>query len=536
MKKGKNILTGFLLVFLIAAVITTALVAGYKFVTLTNKDAEEKFKEIAKKVDDKSEEQLGIDVSSLLEEEVEEPFVYSDQNTRTYDGKKLYESYGYIFNDSGEVLKDFYDEERYSLNMEFDVDRKYGVFVLDRQCFLVNSDLEVTVIADRCDGVKICYEGTYICFEATDGIYLYNIETAEKTLISKDGMYPCVSPDGRTVSYFRSKGYSSNKVEMCISSLGRQEEIIDSVDGYGIMRAVSNDGNTVYYEKVIDRGARSLRCYHNGNIKELKKGLTDNCYFDRGCKTILFCKDDSTYFYDPDLQKVKIVIKYDPINSLDIFASYCDYKTNYNNNTIIDTDCFSDVIILKTDNAIYGLKGHIPEPAKLSDERYRSRTLMTKEGPTCIYDTSEGNLIMAVYKDGKVESRVILDGLRIYSSYVMNNDFTEGWCSSLRYGTESKFSHSIARFKPDESPIEVAGLGDEKVDEMTWDPLFERVYYSVDKSLYCFNPDNGETNFLISNCRLWQYNLKPDEPIELRDEDGYLCIIINNKIYKCREW
>ena len=91
MKKGKNILTGVVIVILLAAIMTTALVAGYKFVTFINRDTEEKFHEVAEKANDTSKDKLGFDFLSLVgkEEKEELRFEYDVQNTRTYTGKKI---------------------------------------------------------------------------------------------------------------------------------------------------------------------------------------------------------------------------------------------------------------------------------------------------------------------------------------------------------------------------------------------------------------------------------------------------------------
>ena len=66
MKKGKGLLTGLLLVLVMAAIITGSLVAGYKFITTINKDAKRRFEEVSKNIESASKEKLGISLDQHL--------------------------------------------------------------------------------------------------------------------------------------------------------------------------------------------------------------------------------------------------------------------------------------------------------------------------------------------------------------------------------------------------------------------------------------------------------------------------------------
>ena len=65
---------GFLMVVLIVAIITAALVAGYRFLRYTNREA-------AQKIDDAARNAFGAEL---------EPYEYKEQSSRTYTGKRLY--------------------------------------------------------------------------------------------------------------------------------------------------------------------------------------------------------------------------------------------------------------------------------------------------------------------------------------------------------------------------------------------------------------------------------------------------------------
>lgn len=547
MKKGKSLLTRLGIMALMAAIIIGALVAGYKFVAYTNKDAEEKFIEVAKQVDDAAEDKLGIDVSPIVEVmeengDEDEYFVYRDRSSRTYSGKRLYEKYGYIYNDTGEVLEVFAEDTELGLLMSFDIDRKYGVFVKDGKCYLVSADLEYLVISDDCDSANICYEGTYVCLETSTGIYLYNIETGEKRMVASEGGDACISPDGRTVFFEKSLSDIGLNYELYVAGIDRDTVLVDSNEGSCNARAVSNDGNTLFYNMDDDQSKSVLYCMHDGKKNRVMKEENDGYYyFDRDNRTVLLKYNRSAYHYNSEKDRLRKLVEEESVNSVDVFGSYCYYSDACSEDYFIDTDRLSDVIMLQTEKAIYCLEGTTPKTVKLSDYCKGPKTAMTTDGPVCFVLEGFGELVKYVYRNGVVE-RIVVNKLVLADEYILNNDLSKGWFCGRAYVDEklgyfiAEFDTDIINYKfanytyPDYSII--GAIDVENIENILWDSMFEKCYIVADRILYSVDLKDGTISPLRVSCAYKDYKRELTDPLEFyNSRDTY--ILINNELYKC---
>lgn len=526
MKKGKNILTGVVIVILLAAIMTTALVAGYKFVTFINRDTEEKFHEVAEKANDTSKDKLGFDFLSLVgkEEKEELRFEYDVQNTRTYTGKKIYEKAGIIYNDSGEYLTDFIQGDGYSIYMITDVDHKYGVFDIDNTSYLVNADLEIMLTLEDCDNILINYEGTFIYYENHEGLFRYNIESGESAKVANRTYNYLMSPDGKTVVFSE---YGIDKSGLYVQGMDGEKRLIDDAKGeYFAVKGVSNDGNTVFYKK-----GNWLYCYHDGKIKKLSNGYIRECLFDRECSQILFRTDKKTYYYKPGDKKARKLVKDDGYGKIDILSPYQDLDTIYLDSRIIDTDCFSDAIIIRALKNTYCFDGYEPETVTLNRGEYVTYAGIYDGTPTCIYNT-DGNLMKSVYRDGTVEKEIIVKDVSMFSDNIaMTDDLSEGIYTVYSGGYDVINGHVITGFDLNgKNGVEIH-TGNHRATSIIWSSVFNRFYYILNDKLYSTNGDGSDNKLIMEHCQYFGYIPNHDSPI-LANDDGVTFLVIGDEILK----
>ena len=241
MKKGKGLLTGILLVLVMAAIITGSLVAGYKFITTINKDAKRRFEEVSKNIESASKEKLGISLDKHLGIDETKLLGYEEKEKRNYQGARIYECNSYIFNDRGDVLTDFFKEDSYGLPIRFDADRKYAVLQDRGDCYLIDSDLNYTRIARDCAYCGINFEGTYAFYTSSSGVCLYEIENKKEIQIDDSGFDACISPNGKMLCYI--KYQSGGDTGIYVAGIDKEPEWIDMTDtGFFHPYAVSDDG------------------------------------------------------------------------------------------------------------------------------------------------------------------------------------------------------------------------------------------------------------------------------------------------------
>ncbi len=554
MRKGKgSLFAGLAMVVAFAALITGSMVAGYRFVTYFNKDTQVKFDEVEQYVEDTAEQELGIDVKGwkaereekkkakqeakkkaeeekkAAEAEKNSPYVYKDQNTRAYDGPRIYESYSYIFNDRGECLTDFYEEGSYGLAITYDVDRKDAALLVDSTLYYINADLEYKMIEEDVDDAGVNYDGGYICFKSRRGVCVYDVAQDQTFVVDAYGNSPCISPDGQTLAFYN---YQDGKKKLYVGGVGKARQQVDEIDGgYYNLHTISNDGKTIFCE-IIKTGNMAFYCINEGDKEKLLGDYVWNCYFDRDCKQVIYERESKYKYYNATLDEEEKLSNKLLSGKLEILGvGYCT-GSYYERDTIIDTDSFADVIMLSTGEGTYCLEGKIPKLVPIRGEGYAPCCGFTEAGPACMY-SSGGELYRVVYENGKVNTQVIpLDEENRY-------DLTKGdTVDELFYVTyevdedSSSYTHYLYYLKVGEQPLRIADLGSDSYGDIKWDKHTKKCYYISDGVLYRCDRDGRNVETLFENCKSLNYEYSDYEPVGFTDIKGDKYIILEGMIYK----
>ena len=511
-----------LLIIVMVAIILVALFGGYKFLRLTNRKAAHRIDKIVNNI-------FGNDRSG--EEPEGESAAYKQQSTRTYEGKKLYQSCGYVYNDSGEMLSDFQEGNEYGLQIAFDVDRKRGVFTDGRRSYIINADLEIEKTIEGCTTIAICYEGDYVAYSASGGLTLYNVKTGEETLISTTGFSPVLSPDGRTVIF---TGFKDWKECIYVANLDKGIREVATVADSSLIKpmAVSNGGETVYYSVIFGEDEGTY-CYHDETITQISKKDPRSSYFDRECKTVLIAEDNEVYYYDTSLKEKKVLVKEGYLRDIYIYGTgYCLTDVNVGNkNHIVDTDRFSDVAVISTGSDIYGLWGDVPNAVVLSDGGVFPRQGITTEGPVCIYK-DKNKLIKSVNVNGEAVKTEIIPDAKDMQSLEMKADMSGGFFVMGDRNDDGEQLYSLFSFNVGEAPVRIVESGSIGIEQVRWDNLYKKCYYICDGNLYSINDDGTGQKLIGEGFADFSYFYGGDEVPTVENSDKEEFLIIGEEVYK----
>jgi hypothetical protein len=528
MKKGKGFFTGLVLTLLIAAIITGSLVAGYKFITYINRDAKKKFEEVAKNIEVTGKEKLGISLDDHFGIDESKLLGYEEKEKRNYQGPRLYECSSYIFNDRGEVLTDFFETNSYGLNVSFDADRKYGVLRKDGDCYLVDAELNYTKITSDCAYFGINFEGTHLFYCNANKVCIYDIENKKEILIDNSGFNACISPNGKVVSYIKYR--SGGDVEVYIAGIDMEPKSIDITDkGFFDPIAVSDDGNSAFFEAVDTSEGDGLFCYDNGERYKICKNYTHSLYFDRNCQKALFYFDNKVRYFDVF---TNAVVDLNIDGHISEMLAYGDYKCNIGGGyrtAILDSSNFENSIIIKTYDDVYTVDGIIPEAVLLS-LGYTNNFGVSKEGPTCVFKRDD-TIIKSVCKDGEVTETIFAEPVSYLSYGIMNDEFNEGYFI-MREEVGDESTYNLYCYKEGKPREFVADCGDEGYDAICWDKFFKKCYYISGGKLYSRSDDTGEIKLIAESCSTFAYIYSEDKIPCFKDESSKEFVVINDTVYE----
>ncbi len=527
MKKGKGLLTGLIMVLLMAAIITGSLIAGYKFITFINRDAKLKFDEVAKNIESTSKEKLGISLDKNFGIDESKLLGYEEKEKRSYDGPRIYECSSYIFNDRGDVLTDFFESESYGLNISFDADRKYAVLRKGGNCYLIDAELNYTKITGDCSYFGINFEGTYLYYCSSNNVTIYDIENKKETIVDNSGFNACISPNGQMVSYI--KYMHNGDTEIFIAGIGKEPEAIDITDkGFYTPIAVSDDGKCAFFEANDTSEGTGLFCYHDGERYKISKNYIRKLYFDRNCQKALFYSDDKIRYFDIFTNSVVNVNVDGNISEMIAYGDYTCYTGTYET-AILDASDFDGNVLIRTYEDLYCVEGIIPE-AVLMSGGYSNNYGVTKEGPTCVYRSDE-SIVKSVVSEGERKLTVLGEDAPGVSYLEMNDDFTEGFFL-IREKADDKYSYNLYSYKEGQPREFIANCGDNSYDAFSWDKFSKKCYYISDGNLYGRSDETGETNLIAEGADTFTYLYSRDKVPCFKDVNGKEFLIINDTVYE----
>ena len=539
MKKGSNFLRGLLTTIVMLSVMAGSMFLGYRFLKAFNPVAAEKIGDAAQTAKDKTEEKLGIELTpSDKPEEIPEvtPVDETEKESgvkvvditpekKPYTGIKLYETDGYFFNDNGEVLTNFHDNDPFGMYVYFDADRKYGVILKNRNCYLVEADLTFKQIASGCSCAGISYDGTTVYYiSSSAGLWLYNTETGEETFLSDNGSRPRISPDGKTIVY--NDYLPDSKHGVVIGGIGKEPVVIDEAKtGMFTPLAVNNGGNIVFYE-LYSGNDNGFYCYENGESRRINKEYAYHSYFDRSCEKVLYTDNEKVWYFESGLD-VPVELA-DDMREIEIVDADVNHTGDMVNDAIVGVDNLADAVILDCGDKTYCLSKDCTSAVQLRDGGYACKYAMTSEGPTCLYK-QDGVTYKAVYKSGDVDETIISEKDRILERIEYVDGFSEGFILKLEYD-EHGDDFKLYYFKEGEEDVLLDNCGEENVNGVVWDELFGKCYYTCDGELRSINKDGSQKTTVATDVDYLIDYVNSDEVAGYEGSDGKYYIVINNNV------
>jgi hypothetical protein len=545
--------TGLLVGLLIFGLILLALFGGYKFATHFNNDVKNKYDEVGQTVEDEAKTRFGIDFAGMRqaheqkkqereqqrqaereakereEAEKNKPYEYSVPDTRDYDGTKIYECLGYLYNDNGDVNINYHEENNYGLNALFDADKKYCVFKKKQNLYLIDANMEHKQLSTECSNCGISYNGECVFYTKAGDLWTYNPETEEERFIMSGVYKPCVSPDGKSFAYY--SYVSGMDKALFVKPDGKDPIMIDDDDdNLFVPIAVSNGGNTVFYYVYRDNDT-VFYCYHDGDTKKLAKGeYVRTTYFNRDCEKVIFTMKDTLYYYDIYSDDVKKLVKSGSLDDVTISAAHYCYIDDSRLNMIIDTDNLSDVAMVSSSDSSYCFEGVIPEPVLMRDSGYASECAIVDGVPTCVY-REDGRVHKAVYKDHTLTDTILREDLRVYNDIEFCEDLTSGVVTIHEQDASNNFVNNVYYFSENADPVMLGTTGSHNYDAIRWDKTYKKCYYICDGNLYSVNKDGTDSQLVFENADRFTYMHLGDRAHVFKDTDGIEHVLINSQVY-----
>lgn len=547
MKNGKNS-GGVVIGIGIAALMLVSSTLGYKFITAVNPKVDETFnntlkdtfgieidREVEQKPVDDGNKGSDIGTGDVIAGEgpdsyqkivSNKPYTYKSQNTRTYTGTTIHTSETYLYNSKGKVVDQFYNEDDLSLSISMNVDESEAIVLKDKTLYYVDADLNIRIITENVEGAGMCYEGGYFYYTVLPEsylreVYIYDVAAGSATKVAETNLNNvAISPDGQTVAYFN---YITEK-ELYTCKLGEEPKLV-----YSGLRTtpitVSNDGQTVYFESIDENDG--IYCYYRGKSIKISKEYAYNAFFDRDCKQILFEEPGKVKYY-----------KAGDTVALPLFdSSYMDYdvcnvkkqRTDMSlGHYIIDTDSFSDVLVIYDYMNYFALKGDTPVLFPIASEEDNMHGVIVtigEDGPVSYYE-KDSILYRADY-DGTYMVETPITGEGQYpSNKTMSASGDEIWYTIYN-------DPSIYYCKEGQDPIEVADGASGFSFNLQWNPHDGKCYYIKEGKLYSVydSEDTIESYDLDIDIKEFGYTHYDEKNIVIKDADGNGFVLLSGQLY-----
>ena len=415
--------------------------------------------------------------------------------------------------------------------MTVNVDGSEAVLVHDKVCYYIDANLNVTEIAKGVRDAGMCYDGGYFYYCLEDEnynteLYIYDVGNREAHLIeSEAAKYISISPNGRTLAFF---DYVHTK-KFCIAGLDIEKSVIE-MDERPDPVAVSDDGEVLFYFQYKSDGRSSLHCIDHGTDKMVSKDVRTEYYFDRECKQIMFIDAWGLKYFREGYDEAVILteekkgLRFDHCRGRKMPISF------FSDMYILDTDCFSDVLMLHNDDECYALVGRKPQMVCLTsgDEKawYFSMNI-TDEGPACLA-ISRGNTENRIKKfafDGKeVSESVVYSGDNFYFKgfYGCSKELDKIWIA---------YDNDIYYVPEEGEPVLIASEGTEMVTDYKWNPMTGKCYFKKSgKYLISVGTDPDSEEKVSDNCKWISFTPDDGKVIVFSGFDSKEYLLIGDEI------
>lgn len=529
----KNSTKGALIVGIMALVMTVSLVGGYKFITHISPKVKTEFDNYTNPITEQLKKDFDIPEKKPEDESKKagSGFAYTGTVKRAYDGPVIYQEGGYIFNSDGKILTDYKSDKGYDIRLTKSIDGSRAVLLYEDKALYIDADLNVTEISSACKLTGMSFEGRYFFYIQQEGskqvAYIHDVdEDVDYQIAESKGMQfrsVCISPDGRTLVY----SMYDDKTVIHVKGIDTEEKVYDTDDCDSII-TVSNDGETVFYSSYDHK--TEYHCLHQGKVTDLGTKNYRHDYLDRECKQILYQDDKDTVKYYRAGDKKPIVLLKDDDASIKLGNVARQEQDIYMEDYVLDTDCFSDAVVLTADHKWYALYGETPEAIDLGkkmDKVYSYEVDITKEGPTWVYYKT-GSFYKAVFDGKELNNTTILEPDDYMNSFTCSPDLTKMWVKDRRH---------IYYIEEGKEPELVVEAGDDSSligSELEWDPLEDRCCYVLDNEMYSVGV-TSDSKLLMKNCKFLSSSSYDEfRLVTAYDTDSNLHIVVGGQAYQLR--
>ncbi|WP_026522279.1 TolB family protein [Butyrivibrio sp. VCB2001] len=506
MKKGNNVLTGILIAVFVAIIMVVSLVLGYRFLKTVNKDAAEKIDDTVQNAKDMAEETLA---------------------TPPYSGPRLYENRGYIFNDAGDILSDFHVIRSNGLDIVFDADRKYGVLINNKKCYLIGADLKYEQLADKCSTATISFDGTQVFYgTASDGIWLYNTQTGKKTQISKTGNNLCISPGGKSVAYCN----DSDRHEITIIAGAEKKKKISALQsetGIFYPVAISDDGKVMFYQMTVGT-ENSFMCHIGG--KEIKLATKEgrDMYFDRSCKKVIYKGRHGVYYFDTDWEEPVQLVAVNEFSNTIIIDTAVSYTGSIWRGSIVDTYNLSDVTAIETMSGVYCLSDDCLSTVQLMEEGTLDECAVTEDGIACAYKLDDC-VYISRYENGSIDKTLLFEDASGLDTRIYLHKFSDGFVKKFDYSAKGSV-YKLYYFRAGEERQFITNCGSGSDGTLQWNEVFRKCYFIADGKLVRISDDDFEEKIIAEDVAASTLYPSGYEAVEYTDNEGNRFVVIDDKV------
>lgn len=363
--------------------------------------------------DESTEEATAEDTSSQTAQvsEGKTPEVYTG-SLNYFTGDWITDLGGGIFvNQAGNVNTDIIGHS-YGITFTADCTEAMILDTTTVQFFYLNADLAMIEFAPGATCCDIAHDGGHLFYvmptndDHTEGdLYLFDTKTGASELVDKKVVAnsPCISPDGKTVSYAKnnSKGYA-------VYVAGYNLKTTRVTDEIAVPYTVSNDAKIVYY---WDSESEGLYRYERATKTKtlICEGEIKHHYTNKYCTEIIAVTDNGTYFCSDTFENPLTVFEGE-FHS--IFTDYMINDYSQFGGLLLDVEDMSDVLIASTNGNAYILN-------KLGDDFIDLPRSLVQVDTILLCDTEGTSFIYAA--DGKV-FRADSDGDSSFTETVLVDD------------------------------------------------------------------------------------------------------------------
>ncbi|RKM59211.1 hypothetical protein D6855_09905 [Butyrivibrio sp. CB08] len=524
--------TKVLIIIATAMVMTLSLFAGYKFITHISPEVKKEFdvytNPITEQLQKEREQAKAKKEQEKEEEQAKDPeyYAFKGPQKRAYDGPKIYQAHGYLYNSDGKVVTDYRNEKGSNLRMTKNIDSSQAVFIdEDTNLILIDAELNAKTITDNCMLTGMCFDGGYLFYLRREGdmerAYIYDIENEKEHMIAEGNSFwsVCISPDGQTLVY----SFNKDRTQIHVKGITTPEEIHETENCKSII-TISNDRETIFFSS-YDK-ATEYYCLHKGKVTKLGKKSYDHDYLDRDCKQIIYEDDkDNIKYYRAGDKKPTTLVKGDSpkliLNNVAI-----QEQDLYMDDYVVDTDCFSDVMMITDNQKCYALTGKKPtavEMTKEFDKTYIQEACVTSEGPACMF-MKDGVVYKAIYDGKSVRQVPIYQCQSHVSEFVSSEDLTEVWVR------DRKDIYYIPYGKEPVRVFEMPEGSELSTYDLDWDPLENRCYYIVDNILYSVGKSQ-DSKAVMENARFFAYASGELKLVNVYDMESNTYMVIGGEAY-----